>query len=73
MPMTALNIEHDDFDAYMQNALPRSARWQLRKKFKATHGETLALTVVDDARMPSTRSIRSTYRSSTVRNSVSRN
>jgi Acetyltransferase (GNAT) domain len=50
MPMTALNIEHDDFDAYMQNALPRSARWQLRKKFKATDGETLALTVTDDAR-----------------------
>jgi Peptidogalycan biosysnthesis/recognition len=50
MPMTALNIEHDDFDAYMQNALPRSARWQLRKKFKATDGETLALTVIDDAR-----------------------
>lgn len=45
MPMTALNIEHDDFDAYMQNALPRSARWQLRKKFKATDGETLALTL----------------------------
>jgi predicted N-acyltransferase len=50
MPMTALNIEHDDFDAYMQSALPRSARWQLRKKFKATDGETLALTVTDDAR-----------------------
>ncbi|MGY2806826.1 hypothetical protein ACVIHF_003556 [Bradyrhizobium sp. USDA 4506] len=50
MPMTALNIEHDDFDAYMQNALPRSARWQLRKKFKATDGETIALTVTDDAR-----------------------
>jgi len=50
MPMTALNIEHDDFDAYMQNALPRSARWQLRKKFKATDGETLVLTVTDDAR-----------------------
>jgi hypothetical protein len=50
MPMTALNIEHDDFDAYMQNALPRSARWQLRKKFKATNGETIALTVTDDAR-----------------------
>lgn len=50
MPMTALNIEHDDFDAYMQNVLTRSARWQLRKKFKATDGETLALTVTDDAR-----------------------
>jgi predicted N-acyltransferase len=50
MPMTALNIEHDDFDAYMQNVLPRSARWQLRKKFKATNGESLALTVNDDAR-----------------------
>ena len=42
--------EHADFDAYMQNALPRSARWQLRKKFKATYGENLALTVIDDAR-----------------------
>jgi hypothetical protein len=50
MPMTALNIEHDDFDAYMQNALPRSARWQLRKKFKATDGDTIVLTVTDDAR-----------------------
>jgi Acetyltransferase (GNAT) domain len=50
MPMTALNIEHDDFDAYMQNALPRSERWQLRKKFKATYGETLTFTVTDDAR-----------------------
>nr|WP_172626871.1 GNAT family N-acetyltransferase [Bradyrhizobium ivorense] len=50
MPMTALNIEHDDFDAYMRNALPRSARWQLRKKFKATDGETLALTVTADAK-----------------------
>ncbi|MDW6023148.1 GNAT family N-acetyltransferase [Mesorhizobium sp. BAC0120] len=50
MPMTALNIEYEDFDAYLKNALPRSARWQLRKKFKATEGETLALTVTDDAK-----------------------
>jgi len=50
MPMTSLNIEYDDFGAYMQNALPRSARWQLRKKFKATDGETIALTVTGDAR-----------------------
>ena len=49
MPMTALNIEHNDFDAYMQAALSRSARWQLRKKFKATDGEAIALTVTKDA------------------------
>ncbi|MGY4478170.1 GNAT family N-acetyltransferase [Bradyrhizobium sp. USDA 3364] len=49
MPMTALNIEHDDFEAYMRTALSRSARWQLRKKFKATDGETIVLTVTDDA------------------------
>ncbi|MHC2250605.1 hypothetical protein ACVILK_000297 [Bradyrhizobium embrapense] len=49
MPMTVLNIEHEDFDAYMQHALPRSARWQLRKKFKATDGVPLVLTVTDDA------------------------
>ncbi|QOZ38136.1 GNAT family N-acetyltransferase [Bradyrhizobium sp. CCBAU 53421] len=49
MPMTVLNIEHEDFDAYMQNALPRSARWQLRKKLKATDGVPLVLTVTDDA------------------------
>jgi hypothetical protein len=49
MPMTALNIEHDDFDAYMQKALPRSARWQLRKKLKAADGEAITLTVTDDA------------------------
>jgi predicted N-acyltransferase len=50
MPMTVLNIEHDDFGACMQKALPRSARWQLRRKFKATDGETIALTVTNDAR-----------------------
>jgi hypothetical protein len=49
MPMTALNIQYASFDAYMQNALSRTARWDLRKKLKATAGETdIRMSVTDD-------------------------
>jgi len=49
MPMTALNIQYDDFEDYMQKALTRKARWSLRKKLKATIGETIVFSVTNDA------------------------
>jgi predicted N-acyltransferase len=48
MPMTMLNIQYDNFENYMQQALTRNSRWALRKKLKATAGEALVLSVTDD-------------------------
>lgn len=49
MPMTRLNIQYASFDDYMQQALSRSARWDLRRKFKASAaaGE-ICMVVTDD-------------------------
>jgi predicted N-acyltransferase len=49
MPMTMLNIQYASFEDYMQKALPRSARWDLRKKFRATADATdICMVVTDD-------------------------
>jgi predicted N-acyltransferase len=49
MPMTALDVQYDSFETYMQKALTRTARWDLRKKFKATAGEPIVMSVTDNA------------------------
>lgn len=49
MPMTMLNIQYASFEDYMQKALPRSARWDLRRKFKATADAIdISMVVTDD-------------------------
>lgn len=49
MPMTMLNIQYASFDDYMQKALPRSARWDLRRKFKASAAAGgICMVVTDD-------------------------
>jgi predicted N-acyltransferase len=49
MPMTALDIDYDSFDAYMQKALSTKTRRDLRKKFRAAERSNLKMTVTDNA------------------------
>ena len=49
MPMTKLNIQYDSFEHYMRAALPASTRWKIRKSLRPTAGETIPMTVTDDA------------------------
>ena len=50
MPNTRLNIEYDGFEGYMNKALGREMRRNLRRKFKATNEALpLELTVIGDA------------------------
>jgi hypothetical protein len=50
MPMTALDIRYDSFDAYMVKALKSSTRKKLRKKLAATAGlSDIRMSVTDDA------------------------
>ena len=48
MPLTVLNIQYSSFDEYMQKALNSATRSKLRKKFKATVGVPIELTVSND-------------------------
>jgi predicted N-acyltransferase len=48
MPLTALNIQYSSFDEYMQKALNSATRSKLRKKFRATDGVPIELTVGND-------------------------
>jgi predicted N-acyltransferase len=48
MPLTALNIQYSSFDEYMQKALNSATRSKLRKKFRATVGVPIELTVSND-------------------------
>ena len=61
MPMTTLNISYDSFESFMSQSLSRSTRWQLRKKFKATAGEIIHLSVADNA-TPAIDEIHALYR-----------
>jgi len=47
MPMTKLDLRYPSFEGFLQ-ALPSSARCKLRKNFRATAGENIAMTVTDD-------------------------
>jgi predicted N-acyltransferase len=49
MPLTVLNIQYSSFDEYMQKALNSATRSKLRKKFRATVGVPIELTVSNDA------------------------
>jgi hypothetical protein len=50
MPMTALDIGYDSFEAYMVTALKSSTRRKLRKKLAATAGiSDIRMSVTDDA------------------------
>jgi predicted N-acyltransferase len=48
MPLTVLNIQYSSFDEYMQKALNSATRSKLRKKFRATVGVPIELTVSND-------------------------
>lgn len=48
MPLTVLNIQYSSFDEYMQKALNSATRSKLRKKFEATVGVPIELTVSND-------------------------
>jgi Peptidogalycan biosysnthesis/recognition len=50
MPLTVLNIQYSSFDEYMQKALNSATRSKLRRKFKATLGVPIALSVSNDVR-----------------------
>ncbi|EAQ35722.1 hypothetical protein NB311A_12899 [Nitrobacter sp. Nb-311A] len=49
MPMTTLDIDYDNFDEYTQKALSAKTRRDLRKKFRATKGSRLQMTVTENA------------------------
>lgn len=49
MPLTVLNIQYSSFDEYMQKALNSATRSKLRRKFRATIGVPIELTVSCDA------------------------
>jgi hypothetical protein len=48
LPMTTLNIDYPSFDDYMTTALSRAARKDLRRKFKATRGTAIEMSVLTD-------------------------
>jgi hypothetical protein len=50
LPMTCLNIDYPDFEAYMSRALNSATRRKLRKKFKAAAAATppIDMTILDD-------------------------
>jgi predicted N-acyltransferase len=48
MPHTRLSIAYADFEDYLQSALNSATRRKLRKKFKATDDEAIALSVTRD-------------------------
>ncbi|HUZ31781.1 MAG TPA: GNAT family N-acetyltransferase [Xanthobacteraceae bacterium] len=48
MPLTILNIRYSSFDEYMRKALNSATRSKLRRKFKATIGVPIELTVCSD-------------------------
>jgi predicted N-acyltransferase len=50
MPLTVLNIQYSSFDEYMQKALNSATRSKLRRKFRATLGLPIKLTVSNDVR-----------------------
>jgi predicted N-acyltransferase len=50
MPLTVLNIQYSSFDEYMQKALNSATRSKLRRKFRATLGVPIALSVSNDVR-----------------------
>ncbi len=48
MPGASLNIAYKNFDEYMEKALGRATRKDLRKKFKSARGAALEMSVVTD-------------------------
>jgi hypothetical protein len=50
MPLTVLNIQYSSFDEYMEKALNSATRSKLRRKFRATLGVPIELTVSNDVR-----------------------
>jgi predicted N-acyltransferase len=49
LPMTKLNIDYDNFDDYMRNALNSATRTKLRKKFRAAaRAAPIEMSVVSD-------------------------
>lgn len=48
MPMTMLNIDYDDFDAYASKAMSGNARRHLRRNLRATASKDIRMSVTDD-------------------------
>jgi len=48
MPMTMLNIDYDNFDAYAAKAMSRNSRSQFRRKLRAVQGEHIQMSVTHD-------------------------
>lgn len=48
LPMTMLNIDYDNFDAYASKAMSGNARRHLRKNLRATEGECIRMSVTND-------------------------